>query len=112
MTSQPRPHNGRHHPHPPGRDQQVARLEKEVAQLRQAIASHATIDQAIGILICLHQLTPDDGFTVLRVASQLTNTKLHTVADAVLGWAQSRRPLPTPIKEALEEALRLHPRTD
>ncbi|WP_432171152.1 hypothetical protein [Streptomyces sp. 1222.5] len=54
MTSQPRPHNGRHRPHPPRRDQQVARLEKEVAQLRQAVDSHATIDHAIGVLICLH----------------------------------------------------------
>ncbi|WP_435260570.1 ANTAR domain-containing protein [Streptomyces sp. 1222.5] len=62
----------------------------------------------MGVLTCLHQLTPDDGFTVLRVASQLTNTKLHTLAEAVTHWARTHQPLPAPIKEALDEALRMH----
>ncbi|WP_432029906.1 ANTAR domain-containing protein [Streptomyces sp. 1222.5] len=108
MTSQPRPHNGKHHPQAPSRDQQVARLEQETAQLRQAVDSHATVDQAIGVLICLHQISADTGFTVLRVTSQLANTKLHTVAEAILAWAQNHHPLPAPIKEALDEALGLH----
>ncbi|SEE66899.1 ANTAR domain-containing protein [Streptomyces sp. 2231.1] len=111
MTSQPRPHNGKHHPQVPSRDQQVEQLEKEIAQLRQAVDSHATIDQAIGVLICLHQLTPDDGFTILRVTSQLSNTKLRTVAEAVITCARTLKPLPGPVKEALDEVLRLHPRT-
>ncbi|WP_432021490.1 hypothetical protein [Streptomyces sp. 1222.5] len=34
------------------------------------------------MLICLHQISPDIGFTVLRATSQLVNAKLHTVADA------------------------------
>ncbi|MGW1987892.1 ANTAR domain-containing protein [Streptomyces collinus] len=93
----------------PSRDEQVARLEEEVAQLRQAVASHAVIDQAIGVLICLHQLSPADGFTVLRVTSQLANTKLHIVAEAVIDWAHTRQPLPAPLKEALNEALRACP---
>ncbi|WP_415923465.1 ANTAR domain-containing protein [Streptomyces sp. WI03-4A] len=41
-------------------------------------------DQAIGVLVCLHQLNPADGFTVLRVTSRLANTKLHTDAEAVI----------------------------
>ncbi|PKW04988.1 ANTAR domain-containing protein [Streptomyces sp. 1222.5] len=112
MTSQPnnplRPRNGRPHPAMAGREEYVARMEEEVAQLRQAVASHASVDQAIGVLICLHQISPDTGFTVLRTASQLANTKLHTVADAVTTWARTHQPLPEPIKEALGEALRLH----
>ncbi|MFF4846238.1 ANTAR domain-containing protein [Streptomyces collinus] len=87
----------------------MARLEEEVAQLRQAIASHTVIDQAVGVVVCLHRLSPADGFTVLRVTSQLANTKLHTVAEAVLDWAHTRRPLPAPIMDALNEALRAHP---
>ncbi|MFE9496985.1 ANTAR domain-containing protein [Streptomyces collinus] len=63
-------------------------------------------DQAIGVLVCLHQLNPADGFTVLRVTSQLANTKLHTDAEAVITWAHTRQPLPTPLKEALDEALK------
>ncbi|MEV6841659.1 ANTAR domain-containing protein [Streptomyces sp. NPDC051133] len=86
-------------------------MEAEVAQLRRAVASHACVDQAIGVLICLHQLDPDTGFTVLRVTSQLANTKLHTVAEAVTHWARTHQPLSVPIKEALDEALRLHTRT-
>ncbi|WP_435616438.1 ANTAR domain-containing protein [Streptomyces sp. 1222.5] len=82
--------------------------QSEVAQLRRAVASHAVIDQAIGVLICLHQISADTGFAVLRVASQLANTKLHTVAEAVMCWARTHEPLPAPIKEALDEALRLH----
>ncbi|MFJ9733603.1 ANTAR domain-containing protein [Streptomyces sp. NPDC101171] len=93
----------------PSRDEQLKQLEEEVAQLRQAVASHATIDQAIGVLVCLHQLSPADGFTVLRVTSQFANTKLHTVAEAVITWAHTRHPLPTPVKEALDQALRAHP---
>ncbi|MFC9282842.1 ANTAR domain-containing protein [Streptomyces collinus] len=112
MASQNRPsppRDGHRHASVPGRDEQVARLEEEVAQLRQAVASHAVIDQAVGVVVCLHQLSPADGFTVLRVTSQLANTKLHAVAEAVIGWAHTRRPLPAPLKEALNEALRTHP---
>ncbi|MFE9500655.1 ANTAR domain-containing protein [Streptomyces collinus] len=105
--SQPR--NGHKHSTVPSRDEQLARLEEEVTQLRQAVASHAIIDQAIGVLVRLHQLNPADGFTVLRVTSQLANTKLHTVAEAVIAWAHTRNPLPAPIKEALNEALQAYP---
>ncbi|MFE5405603.1 ANTAR domain-containing protein [Streptomyces sp. NPDC056580] len=107
--AEPSPHNGKGHPAWAGCDKQVARLEKEIIQLRQAVFSHATVAQAIGVLMCLHQLSPDDGFTVPRVASQLANTKLHTVAEDVIAWARRRQPLPVPVKEALEEALRLRP---
>ncbi|WP_435271142.1 ANTAR domain-containing protein [Streptomyces sp. 1222.5] len=112
MSPQPsnplHPRNGTPHPAVAGRDARAARLEAEVAQLRQAVASHAIIDQAIGVLVCLHQVSADTGFTVLRVASQLANTKLHTVAEAVMRWARTHQPLPAPIQEALDEALRLH----
>jgi hypothetical protein len=37
-------------------DATVARLEKENAQLRRAVDSHATIDQAIGVLVAAHRL--------------------------------------------------------
>ncbi|WP_435279640.1 ANTAR domain-containing protein [Streptomyces sp. 1222.5] len=112
MTPQPsnplHRRNGTPHPAVAARDARAARLEVELAQLRQAVASHAVIDQAIGVLICLHQISADTGFTVLRVASQLANTKLHTVAEAVITWAQIHQRLPAPIKEALDEALRRH----
>ncbi|MGW4566936.1 ANTAR domain-containing protein [Streptomyces sp. NPDC004561] len=108
----PRPPNGKQYPAVAGSGEQVARLEMEVTQLQRAVASHATIDQAIGVLICLHQLSPDDGFTVLRIASQLANTKLHTVAEAVITWAHTHQPLPARTKDVLDEARCLHPGAD
>ncbi|MEV6841707.1 ANTAR domain-containing protein [Streptomyces sp. NPDC051133] len=105
MTSPPNQPRRNGQPHTVGMGH--GELEKEVTQLRRAVSSHAAIDQAIGVLICLHQINPDTGFAVLRAASQLANTKLHTVAEAVITWAHTHQPLPAPIKQALDEALGL-----
>ncbi|MFF6914462.1 ANTAR domain-containing protein [Streptomyces sp. NPDC012466] len=80
------------------------RLEQENAQLRQAVDSHARIDQAVGILIATHRMPPGVGFEALREVSQRTNTKLHTVAETVIGWALGQ-PLPEPVGQELEAAV-------
>ncbi|MEU6543214.1 ANTAR domain-containing protein [Streptomyces sp. NPDC046859] len=82
----------------------TARLEQENAQLRHAVDSHATVDQAIGVLIAIHQLAPAVGFEVLREVSQHTNTKLHTVAETVIAWALGT-PLPEPVAQVLDAAV-------
>jgi hypothetical protein len=56
------------------------RLEAECRRLRQAVASHATIDQAIGAAVALKGIT----WRALRKVSQGTNTKLHTVGSATV----------------------------
>ncbi|MFE5754643.1 ANTAR domain-containing protein [Streptomyces massasporeus] len=56
-------------------------LKQENDQLRHAVASHATVDQAIGVLIAVHRIAPAAGFEVLREVSQQTNIKLHSVAQ-------------------------------
>ncbi|MER7483134.1 ANTAR domain-containing protein [Streptomyces sp. NPDC126510] len=81
-----------------------ARLEQENAQLRRAVDSHATVDQAIGVLTAIHRLAPAAGFEVLREVSQHTNTKLHTVAETVIAWALGR-PLPGPVGQELGAAV-------
>ncbi|MFD5739534.1 ANTAR domain-containing protein [Streptomyces massasporeus] len=97
------------HPLPAdGRDDVVARLERENAQLRQAVDSHATVDQAIGVLAAVCRLEPAAGFEVLREVSQRTNIKLYSVADAVLGWASKQKPLPESVDRDLQAALRRH----
>ncbi|GAA2417770.1 hypothetical protein GCM10010255_66330 [Streptomyces coeruleofuscus] len=48
-------------------------MQRENAQLRHAVDSHATVDQAIGVLTAIHQLVPVAGFGVLREVSQHTN---------------------------------------
>ncbi|MFD5483404.1 ANTAR domain-containing protein [Streptomyces hawaiiensis] len=81
-----------------------ARLEQENTQLRHAVDSHATVDQAIGVLTAIHQLAPAAGFDVLREVSQHTNTKLHTVAETVIAWALGQ-PLPEPVGRELDAAV-------
>ncbi|MFE7838755.1 ANTAR domain-containing protein [Streptomyces sp. NPDC057474] len=92
-------------PSPDGtRDDATNALEQENAQLRHAVASHATVDQAIGVLAAIHRLAPAAGFDVLREVSQHTNTKLHTVAETVIAWALGK-PLPELVGQELEAAV-------
>ncbi len=85
-------------------DAATTRLERENAQLRHAVDSHARVDQAIGVLIAIRRLAPTAGFEVLREVSQHTNTKLHTVAETVIAWALGQ-PLPEPAGRQLDAAL-------
>ncbi|MFJ4535369.1 ANTAR domain-containing protein [Streptomyces tibetensis] len=89
-------------------DAAIADLEQENAQLQHAVGSHATVDQAIGVLVATHRIPPTAGFEVLREVSQRTNVKLHTVAEALIDWALGR-PLPEPIGQELDAAVQRHP---
>ncbi|EGX58150.1 hypothetical protein SZN_19290 [Streptomyces zinciresistens K42] len=64
------------------------RLERECEQLRRAVASHAVVDQALGAVVALGQIAPEEAWRALRDVSQRTNTKLRTVAEHVLAFAQ------------------------
>ncbi|MEV5472792.1 ANTAR domain-containing protein [Streptomyces sp. NPDC052207] len=69
--------------HLPG---EVEELEVKVAQLQQAVDSHAVVDQAIGVLVAVGRLTPDKAWDVLRETSMGTNIKLRHVAEMVVTW--------------------------
>jgi hypothetical protein len=62
----------------PGFD--VSALQREIAELREALVSRAVIDQAKGALMLLYGIDADRAFGVLRRWSQESNVKLHTVA--------------------------------
>ncbi|MFM9500267.1 ANTAR domain-containing protein [Streptomyces galilaeus] len=83
------------------------RLRAENRQLQQALASHAVVDQAIGVLTVLGQIPPGDGFTVLREVSQHTNIKLTQVAEHVLKHGQGAA-LPEVLLGGLHAALARH----
>ncbi|MFL5997846.1 MAG: ANTAR domain-containing protein [Streptomyces sp.] len=85
-------------------DAAVARLEQENAQLRHAVGSHATVDQAIGVLVATRRLPSAAGFEVLREVSQHTNIKLHTVAEALIAWGLGQA-LPEPVDQELDAAV-------
>ena len=59
-------------------------VQEQVDQLKEAVASHAVVDQAIGMVVALGRVTPDQGWEVLRDVSQHTNIKLRNVAELIL----------------------------
>ncbi|MFJ7967151.1 ANTAR domain-containing protein [Streptomyces sp. NPDC096324] len=92
---------------PPGREDlahRISQLQEEIGQLHCAIDSHAVVDQAIGVVISLGGLTPDQGFDVLRTVSQHTNVKLRKVAEQIIAWAHDEQ-LDQDIRQALNTAL-------
>ncbi|WP_106960744.1 ANTAR domain-containing protein [Streptomyces sp. 351MFTsu5.1] len=66
-------------------------LRLEVAQLRRAMRTRPSIDVARGIVMASFGLSSEDAWTVLVTASQNTNTKLHHLAEALLGAVHGER---------------------
>jgi hypothetical protein len=84
--------------------EKIEELQAEVAQLRQALVSHAVVDQAIGVVLALSGLRPEQGWEVLKTVSQHTNIKLRDVARHVVRWPDAGS-LPAEIRRALRRAL-------
>ena len=63
--------------------------------LQQAMASRATIDHAIGILMAGGAPTPEDAFQILVRASQRENRKLRAIAAGIVARASQRCAHPT-----------------
>jgi hypothetical protein len=73
----------------PGSDA-ARRMSAQVAQLRRALESRATIDQAKGIVMADRRCDADEAFRVLVNVSQDANTKLRDVADLLVSNAQRK----------------------
>jgi hypothetical protein len=86
--------------------EKLVQLEDENLQLKQAVHSHATVDQAIGVVLAVGELAPDDAWEILREVSQRTNVKLRHVAEVIVEWARTGE-LAAEIKGELERELRL-----
>ncbi|CAL9323375.1 ANTAR domain-containing protein [Streptomyces sp. SudanB182_2057] len=82
----------------------IAALQAEVDQMKEAMASHAVVDQAIGMVVALARVTPDQGWQILKEVSQHTNIKLRHIAELILIWGR-RGDLPDHIRAELEDAL-------
>ncbi|CAL9359476.1 ANTAR domain-containing protein [Streptomyces sp. enrichment culture] len=91
---------------PPSDVDQIFRLQEQVRQLKEAVVSHAVVDQAIGVIIAVGGVTPDEGWIVLKEVSQHTNIKLRNVAETVLIWGRTGV-MPPEILAALEDRLGL-----
>ncbi|MFJ6119814.1 ANTAR domain-containing protein [Streptomyces sp. NPDC092129] len=89
---------------PEGNLGEVEELETEIAQLEQAVRSHAVIDQAIGVVVARGRMTPNRAWDVLRETSMGTNIKLRHVAEMVVTWGVTGR-LVADIREELERRM-------
>lgn len=63
-------------------------MTEEIAQLREALASRATIDQAKGLVMAERRCTPDQAFQYLVRLSNDTNVRVADVAAALVYRAQ------------------------
>ena len=92
-------------PHEPADEtDRIFALQEEVDQLKEAVVSHAVVDQAIGMMVALGRVAPDEGWAVLKDVSQHTNIKLRNVAELILIWGRNGD-LPPQLKAELEDAL-------
>ncbi|WP_322500340.1 ANTAR domain-containing protein [Streptomyces rochei] len=82
----------------------IGDLRAEIDQLQEAVVSHAVVDQAVGVVVTLGGLRPDQGFQVLREVSQHTNVKLRQVSEQIVDWVHSEQ-LSDEIRAALDKAL-------
>ncbi len=106
MTSQHREGDGLPVPMTDATDR-IFVLQQEVDQLKEAVTSHAVVDQAIGMVIAMGRVTPDQGWAILREVSQHTNIKLRNIAEMFIIWGRNGE-LPTEILAELEDALDRH----
>ncbi len=65
-------------------------LLREIEGLRRALETRSVIGQAIGIVMTREELTADAAFAQLVERSSHSNTKVRTVAAAVVEEAERR----------------------
>ncbi|MEV5433621.1 ANTAR domain-containing protein [Streptomyces sp. NPDC052701] len=87
-----------------GDSERILQMQEEIQQLKEAVVSHAVVDQAIGMIVALGRVAPDEGWAVLKEVSQHTNIKLRNVAELILLWGRSGV-MPPQIGAELEDAL-------
>ncbi|MGC0337844.1 ANTAR domain-containing protein [Streptomyces sp. SLBN-8D4] len=90
-----------------GAAEELVALREENRQLKEGMPARARIDQAMGVLVALRGVTPDEAWDLLRAVSMNTNTKLRTVAEALVDWPADGE-LPDRVREALDAALARH----
>jgi hypothetical protein len=89
-------------PHEPADEtDRILELQEEVDQLKEAVVSHAVVDQAIGMVVALGRVSPEQGWAVLKDVSQHTNIKLRQVAELILRWGRDGE-MPPEISVELE----------
>jgi hypothetical protein len=81
---------------PVGRDEKrlkLEALERESAQLREALASRIVLEQAKGALAERYRLTIDDAFLLLRSSARSARINIHGLAEEVVATRESPQAL-------------------
>ena len=73
----------------------IAERTEMSAQLQEALASRAVIDQALGIVMAQRRCTVDEAFDTLRTVSQNSNTKVRDVAARLVATVSGQLPSTT-----------------
>ncbi|WP_169814064.1 GAF and ANTAR domain-containing protein [Actinomadura kijaniata] len=68
-------------------------------QLRDALASRAVIDQALGIIMAQRRIPAEEALALLRRASQRRNRKLRDIAAGIVEGVTGHRARPGPFQE-------------
>ncbi|MEU9283675.1 ANTAR domain-containing protein [Streptomyces sp. NPDC048275] len=79
-------------------------LRIEIGQLKRAMQTRPAIDLARGVLMASFGLNSEDAWSVLVEASQRTNTKLHHLAQELVG-AVNGAPLPDRLQQQVSAAV-------
>jgi anti-anti-sigma factor len=79
-------------------------LRIEIVQLKRAMQTRPVIDLARGVLMASFGLSAEDAWSVLVHVSQHSNTKLHHLAEELVG-AVNGEPLPEPLQQQLSTAV-------
>ena len=74
----------------------LAQHTQEAANLRIALTSRSTIDNAVGILMGQQQCTAEEAFDLLRRASQHRNVKLRELATQIVEGVARHKPAAGP----------------
>lgn len=75
-----------------GLREELATARTQIKHLEHALVSNRRIGAAVGILMYRHKITYEQGFELLRVASQDGHQKLHDIAEAVIDTGQLNLP--------------------
>ncbi|GGS21428.1 hypothetical protein GCM10010252_70770 [Streptomyces aureoverticillatus] len=86
------------------KEEEISALREEVGQLKQAVRSHAAVDQAIGALAAISNIRPEQAWDVLTEVSQHTNVKLRLIAEQVVEWTCDGE-LSEEVRSALQASL-------
>ncbi|MFD8932409.1 ANTAR domain-containing protein [Streptomyces mirabilis] len=79
-------------------------LRTEISQLKRAMQTRPVIDLARGVLMASFGLNAEDAWSVLVKASQHTNTKLHHLAQELVG-AVNGAPLSDRLQQGISAAV-------